>query len=244
MKQSLKGQLLANLLFTVIFSSVLIAYCALTSSLLVNNAGVKTVSADADERKVILLDPGHGGEDGGAVGINGIPEKDLNLMISQTLCELFRFSGYEVAATRTEDIMLYDKSADHLGRKKLLDLTARLNIANSTMPQLFIGIHMNSFPQEKYSGLTVYYSPNKAESKAAAAALQRDVIRYLQPDNDRELKEAGSNIYLLDRIEYPAILVECGFLSNRAECERLSDPAYRQVLSLVIFSSLSSFLEE
>ncbi len=244
MNYSLKKQIFANSLFIAIFSAVFIVYCAVTSSLLVNTDEAESASADAEKKKVILLDPGHGGEDGGAVGVNGVLEKDLNLMISQTLYDLFRFSGYDVRATRDEDVMLYDRNADYKGRKKILDLAARLDIANSTMPDLFVGIHMNSFPQEKYSGLTVYYSPNKSASRDAADALRNEVTRYLQPENNRELKAAGSNIYILNRIEYPAILIECGFLSNREECEMLSDNEYRQRLSFVIFSALSSFLEE
>lgn len=244
MNYSLKRQIVANSLFIALFSAVFILYCAVTSSLLINTDEAKSASADAERKKVILLDPGHGGEDGGAVGINGVLEKDLNLMISQTLYDLFRFSGYDVRATRDEDIMLYDRNADYKGRKKILDLAARLDIANDTMPDLFVGIHMNSFPQEKYSGLTVYYSPNKSVSHDAADALRGDVIRYLQPENDRELKAAGSNIYILNRIEYPAILIECGFLSNSEECEMLCTEEYRRRLSFVIFSSLSSFLEE
>ncbi len=241
---SLKKQVFANSLFIAIFSALFIVYCTVTSSLLVDTNEAKSASVDAERKKIILLDPGHGGEDGGAVGISGVLEKDLNLMISQTLYDLFRFSGYDVRATRDEDVMLYDRNADYKGKKKILDLAARLEIANNTAPDLFVGIHMNSFPQEKYSGLTVYYSPNKSQSHDAAEALRGDVIRHLQPDNNRELKAAGSNIYILDRIEYPAILIECGFLSNREECEILSDADYRQRLSFVIFSSLSAFLEE
>ncbi len=244
MNYSLKNQVLANSLFIAVFSALFIVYCAVTSSLLSDTDEAQSASVDAERRKVILLDPGHGGEDGGAVGVSGVLEKDLNLMISTTLYDLFRFSGYDVRATRDEDVMLYDRNADYKGKKKILDLAARLEIANSTMPDLFVGIHMNSFPQEKYSGLTVYYSPNKPQSLDAAEALRSDVIRCLQPDNKRELKAAGSNIYILNRIEYPAILIECGFLSNSAECNMLSDAEYRQRLSFVIFSSLSAFLEE
>ena len=139
--------------------------------------------------------------------------------------------------------MLYDKNSNYAGKKKILDLAARLAISENALPDLFVGIHMNSFPQEKYSGLTVYYSDAKEESRLAASALREDVIALLQSENHRELK-SGSNIYLLERASFPAILIECGFLSNREECEMLSTESYRQKLSWVIFSSISSFLEE
>ena len=243
MKFEDKKLLMKNSAFIAIFALLLILYCSLASRLTTDSFLSETASADAVERKVIVVDPGHGGEDGGAVGINGVLEKDLNLMISDDLCELFRFTGYEVIPTRTEDIMLYDRKVDYKGRKKVLDLAARLNIANAAMPDLFVGIHMNAFPQQKYSGLTVYYSDQTPISRQAAEKLRTDVIALLQPQNDREIK-SGNGIYLLNRASYPAILVECGFLSNPQECDLLSSEEYRQKLSLVIYYSIASFLEE
>lgn len=238
-----KKLLINNFSFIGFFALLFICYCTVTSWLVGNTDLSQSASLDVRQKKVIVIDPGHGGEDGGAIGINGTLEKDLNLLISDDLSELFQFAGYEVIPTRTEDIMLYDKSVNHIGRKKVLDLAARLEIAKNATPDLFVGIHMNSFPQEKYSGLTVYYSDKTQESSLVAEALRQDVRSYLQPDNNREIK-SGRNIYLLERASYPAILVECGFLSNRQECELLSTEEYRQKLTFVIFSSLASFLEE
>ena len=232
-----------NFAFIGAFALIFIFYCYFGSKLIDSSGISKTASVEIQEKKVLVIDPGHGGEDGGAIGVNGVLEKDLNLIISNDLCEIFRFSGYEVIPTRTEDVMLYDKNSDYSGKKKVLDLAARLTVGENALPDLFVGIHMNSFPQEKYSGLTVYYSDAMEESRMAASALREDVIALLQPENNRELK-SGGNIYLLERASFPAILIECGFLSNREECELLSKESYRQKLSFVIFSSLSSFLEE
>ena len=243
MRNEDKKLLCKNFAFIGVFALIFICYCSVGSRLTDKFPSSKTASADVEERKIVVIDPGHGGEDGGAVGINGILEKDVNLIISNELCELFRFAGYAVIPTRTEDVMLCDRNADYKGRKKILDLAARLKIGESAMPDLFVGIHMNSFPQEKYSGLTVYYSDNTETSHFAAEALRQSVVTLLQPENHRELK-TGDSIYLLDRASYPAILIECGFLSNPEECELLSTDGYRQKLSFVIFSSLSSFLEE
>ncbi len=243
MKTEDKKLLYSNFTFIAVFALLFICYCTVASRLTIDKRVTQSASADVDEKKTIVIDPGHGGEDGGAVGINGILEKELNLLISDDLCQLFRFAGYEIIPTRTEDILLYDRNVDFKGRKKVLDLAARLEISNTAMPDLFVGIHMNAFPQEKYSGLTVYYSDNVPVSHQAAEHLRKEVISLLQPQNNREIK-SGKNIYLLDRATYPAILVECGFLSNSAECELLSTKEYRQKLSFVIFTSLASFLEE
>ena len=243
MKNEDKNLLYKNSAFICAFALIFICYCYIGSRLIESSEISKTASVEIKEKKVLVIDPGHGGDDGGAIGTNGVLEKDLNLAISNDLCEIFRFAGYEVIPTRTEDIMLYDKNSNYAGKKKILDLAARLTVGENALPDLFVGIHMNSFPQEKYSGLTVYYSDAMEESRLAASALREDVIALLQPENHRELK-SGGNIYLLERASFPAILIECGFLSNREECELLSTDGYRQKLSFVIFSSLSSFLEE
>lgn len=246
MSYSLKKQIIANTAFIAVFSLIFLLYCITASSLFksVNAQPQSTSASGTEEKKVIVLDPGHGGEDGGTVGVNGVYEKDLNLAVSETFASVLRFAGYEVIETRTEDILLYDRNVDFKGRKKILDLAARLEIAQNAMPDIFVGIHMNAFPQEKYSGLTVYYSKNHPSGYDAAMGLQSTVKATLQPDNNRAIKAAGSNIYLLDRLQFPAVLIECGFLSNHEECEKLSSEEYRQQLSFVFFASLVSFLEE
>ena len=242
MKTEDKKLLINNFSFIAVFALLLICYCRVTAGLTYESHISQSASATVEQKKIIVIDPGHGGEDGGAIGTNGTLEKELNLIIAGDLSDLFRFAGYEVIPTRTEDVMLYDKRVNYNGRKKILDLAARLEIAKTSMPDIFVGIHMNAFPQSKYSGLTVYYSDNISESRTAAEALQHDVVSLLQPQNNREIKP-GNNLYLLDRATYPAILVECGFLSNPRECELLSTKEYRQKLIFVLFSSLTSFLE-
>ncbi len=244
MKDKTKKQLLANAAFLTLFSLLFLSYCLISSSIFGKAISAQSNEIFVCERKKIVIDPGHGGEDCGAIGINGILEKDINLMISDNLCDLMRFAGYEVIPTRTEDILLYDKNADHRGKKKIMDLAARRRIAEENDPDIFAGIHMNAFPQSKYSGLTVYYSKNDPSSIRAAEGVRNNIIEHIQPNNTREMKAAGSNIYLLDRLDCPAILIECGFLSNETECALLSTSEYRQQLSFVIFSSLSTFLEE
>ena len=243
---ALKRQLLSNFAFIFIFSFLFAVYCQLAVFIFDNvGSGLKHTAVSSNiSGKLILLDAGHGGEDGGTVGANGINEKVLNLEMSNALEVYLKFAGFEVVQTRTEDVLLYDKSADFKGRKKMLDLAERLRIAKELSPDLFISIHMNSFPDAKYSGLTVYYSPNDERSRVAAELMRASVIENIQPNNHRELKSAGSNIYLLNRLDTPSVLVECGFLSNSAECELLCTKEYLHKLSFVLFSSVSSFFEE
>ncbi len=241
-----KRLLLSNLSLIFLFCLLFSVYGQVAFFIFDNaESGRENAEASSDiSEKLILLDAGHGGEDGGTVGVNGVYEKTLNLEMSAALEVYLRFAGFEVVQTRTEDVLLYDKTADFKGRKKMLDLAERLRIAEELLPDLFISIHMNAFPDGKYSGLTVYYSPNDEQSRVAAEEMRTSVINLLQPGNNRELKRAGSNIYLLNRLDTPSVLVECGFLSNDAECELLCTKEYRNKLSFVLFSSVSSFFAE
>lgn len=186
----------------------------------------------------VILDAGHGGEDGGAVSPQGYFEKDLNLAICEQMQTMLLSNGVNTVMTRTEDILLYDRSVDYQGRKKALDLLARRRIGEETPDSLFVSIHMNAYPLSQYTGLQVWYSPNDPSSLELARQIQTTVSSHLQPQNDRKVKAAGSNIYLLHHLQSPALLVECGFLSNPEEAERLHDPEYQRQLAFLISLSL------
>ena len=193
---------------------------------------------------VFLIDPGHGGEDGGA-SVGNILEKDLNLTVSRNLADICTIFGQSVQLTRSSDKLLYDAYGDldnYSGKKKTYDLRNRLRMAEESGAALFIGIHMNKFPQEKYRGLQVYYSPNAAGSENAANLIQTYTRKYLMPENERETKKATDAIYILDRIRMPAVLVECGFLSNPEECSNLCDPAYQVKLASAIFAGCTEWI--
>ncbi len=183
----------------------------------------------------VVIDAGHGGRDGGAISDGGIVEKDLNLSLSFMICDYLTACGIKCKMTRKEDFLVCDENDPSIkGKVKMTDLKNRLEIAQSNPEAIFVSIHMNKFPMEKYRGTQVYYSRNNEYSAEIAESVRKSVVQYLQPDNKRVCKSAGSSIYILDRISVPAVLIECGFLSNREECELLSDEEYRKKLSLVI----------
>ncbi len=188
--------------------------------------------------KVIVLDAGHGGEDSGAVGVDGTLEKDLNLMMCMQIKDILSSLGYKVVLTRDEDRLLYSDSENIKGKRKHFDLKNRYLIANEYDTAVFVSIHMNKYPVEKYSGTQVYYSKNNSLSRNIAAGIQRNTAAYLQPNNKREIKASNGSIYLLDRLECPAVLIECGFLSNIDECKCINDPAYRKKLAFIVSYSL------
>ncbi len=201
------------------------------------------VTGEVPERPpVVILDAGHGGEDCGAVGINGVYEKDINLAMTRFLAARLRACGIEVVETRTDDHLLYDPATVEPGHKKSADLANRAAVATRYTDAVFISIHMNSFPTEKYDGLQVWYGNGDEMSYALATAVQAGVQKTLQPQNHRKVRASNGNMYLLDHIECPSILIECGFLTNRAECEKLSSEAYQKELSFVLFCVMMDYL--
>ena len=193
---------------------------------------------------IVIIDAGHGGEDGGAIGTNGIYEKDINLNIANQLDTMLRAAGVPTVMTRSKDHLLYDPNSDYEGRKKVLDMQARLNICKQYEHAIFVSIHQNTFGQERYHGLQVYYSANNEQSKPLAQAIQSLSATSICPGNNRKIKNAGTDIFLLDRNDHPAVLVECGFLSNPEECEKLSDESYQKQVATTICVSILNFFEQ
>ncbi len=199
---------------------------------------------DTDMGKVtIVIDAGHGGEDGGCEG-NGLVEKNLNLDISMRLASLLREAGVNVVMTRETDILLYDKNSDYEGKKKVQDVRRRLEIATEQENAVLVSIHMNYFAETKYSGLQVWYSKNDSKSRILANLIQTEVKTTLQPNNKRSIKEATSGIFLLNNATFPAVLVECGFLSNTDEARALGDAEYRQALAKSIFEAIMKYISQ
>ncbi len=199
-----------------------------------------------EDMPVVVVDAGHGGEDGGCTSSDGVNEKELNLVVSRKVRDILASSGYKVIMTRDEDVMLYDMYddlEDYLGKKKMYDLKNRIKLAEENDAEIFVSIHMNKFPRQQYCGLQVYYSDNNGSSSKLAENIRANTAAYLQPDNDRQIKPSGSSIFVLDRLEMPAVLVECGFLSNPDETQKLCDNEYQSKLALVIATSIMSYRE-
>lgn len=229
------------LIFTVFFvvCTLILLYCAGAAQ---DSAAEKEADADSVIMPCIVLDAGHGGEDGGAVGVDGLLEKTVNLKVAEAMKDMFKLAGISVVMTRTEDVMLNDPDAAIGGKKKMTDLRSRLKIAQNTPEGVLVSIHMNSFSQAKYRGLQVYYSPNHADSAVLAQTVQDAARTHLQPDNQRKIKPADSSIYLLAHCDRPAVLIECGFLSNPEECALLGKAEYLGELSTVIFAAICDYL--
>lgn len=191
----------------------------------------------------VILDAGHGGEDGGAVSKSGIVEKDVNLAIVMTLKEMFNISGFEVIMIREKDISINDETADTIREKKVSDLHNRLRIANSVEDGILLSVHQNNFTDSKYWGAQVFFSNNNPMSKELSEYIRQSFSGLLQPQNTREIKPAGRNIYILWNAKIPAVIVECGFLSNSAESEKLNNEDYQKQIAFTIYCGFMNYFK-
>lgn len=195
-------------------------------------------------KKVILIDPGHGGYDGGAEGKSSIKEKDINLNISLKLREKLKEKGFEVVMTREDDRALINEDAKKYSTKKAEDLANRCKIKKESNPDLFISIHQNHFPEGQYYGAQVWYSQNK-KSESLAHIIQEGLKVDLKDNNKRVEKPAGNSYKILrTHDEMPSVLVECGFLSNYTEEQKLLSNEYQNNVADSIAKSISKFLNE
>lgn len=191
--------------------------------------------------KAVIIDAGHGGPDGGAVGVDGVVEKNINLAISLDLKQLFLAAGFKVIMIRESDISVHDPGSDSIRQKKVTDIHNRFKTAQQNPSALYLSIHQNKFEDKQYCGTQVFYSKNNEDSKILAESIQSTVRSLLQPQNGREIKLSGKNIYILYHSKSPTVLVECGFLSNPEEAEKLQADDYQKKMAFAIFSGTLKF---
>lgn len=188
----------------------------------------------------VIIDAGHGGFDGGAVAGDGTVEKDINLEISLKLASILRFNGFKVIMTRTEDIGT-DTVSGSVAKRKKNDLQNRLLLMEKNPDALYISVHLNKFTTSAASGTQVFYTPNFKEAYDLSLLVQKSVVSMLQPENTRTVKQGTSATYLLKNAKVPAIIVECGFLSNKSDLEKLKTEDYQSQMAFAIASGIMDF---
>jgi len=189
--------------------------------------------------KVIVIDPGHGGYDPGRPGFSGKDEKDINLAISLYLREYLEQSGSIVIMIREKDISLYEDDGSGR-RKKTIDMAKRKDIIKKNEPHALVSIHVNSFYQSRYHGAQTFYSLDNEESKQLATIIQEELIRVLGNDNKRQ-PQGKDDIFIIKGLDIPTVLIECGFLSNPQEEQKLNDPQYQQKVAWSIYVGLQRY---
>lgn len=188
----------------------------------------------------IVIDAGHGGDDPGKIGINGVLEKDINLTIAHKLKELLEAQGYEVIMTRTTGEGLYQSGTKNM---KVEDMQKRCGIITKAMPVFTVSIHQNSYPEEYVKGAQVFYYGQSKEGEALAKKIQNSLITHLDPENHR-VEKANESYYLLKKTPTPTVIVECGFLSNSEEAELLNTNEYQDKVAWAIMMGILQYLNE
>lgn len=192
----------------------------------------------AEENRLILIDAGHGGNDPGKVGVDGVLEKDLNLTLAKKLEVLLEQQDMEVMLIREEDHGLYDDDASN---KKAQDMKRRCELINSEQPACVVSIHQNSYHEESVRGAQVFYYGTSKESEQLAKLLQTELIRVGDPESARQAR-ANDTYYLLKKTAVPTVIVECGFLSNWEDCAKLQDENYQDRLVWAIHMGILKYM--
>lgn len=208
---------------------------------LAKEAAVYTASKavqEQDEKYCVVIDAGHGGIDPGKVGINGAKEKDINLSIALKVKQFLEANDVQVVLTRDTDEGLYDADASN---QKVQDMKRRVSIIEETAPSVTVSIHQNSYPEEYVHGAQVFYYETSAEGKKLAEILQTRLVDDVDHENKRQIK-ANDSYYLLKKTPTPIVIVECGFLSNQEEAEKLCSELYQEKVAWAIHLGILQYL--
>ena len=206
---------------------------------LLGNRAVTVFSENLAQPKCVIIDAGHGGIDSGAVSCTGVYESNINLQIALKLRDLMHLLGIKTIMIRDTDCSI-DTEGNTIAAKKISDIKERIRIINTTPNAILISIHQNHFQDQRYSGAQAFYNSIE-QSKVLAEKIQSDLRSNLDPGNKRKVKKI-SGVYLMERINAPGVLIECGFLSNPSEEAKLRDNQYQNKICSVISTTLSQYL--
>lgn len=219
----------------ILFSGILLITVCINISYKIDDVMVKTVGINnVKTKKTVIIDPGHGGIDVGTVGIDGSLEKNINLSISLDLYDYLMVSGINTVLTRDGDYEVY-----RAGEKRTKsDLYNRMDFINSVPDSILISIHQNHFENEAEWGTQVWFSPNDEISPTIADKILQSVKKNIQPENKRENKVSDNSYYILYKAQKPSVMVECGFVSNRNENNKLQDKEYQKDMAYSILAGI------
>lgn len=229
-----------NVLNIGFLALIVITICILSipkEDFLITNSNVKN-------KPRIILDAGHGGFDGGAVAQDGTVEKDINLNIALSLEKMLKSSGFDVIMTRRTDTSTEDDSGDRIPSKKKSDLKNRLLLMEKYNDSIFVSIHLNKFTTSAARGSQIFYSANCEDSKILGDFIQNSIVNKIQKDNKRVNKKSTSSTYILHNATVPAVLVECGFLSNKSELMLLKKAEYQNEMAFCIYCGILDYYKE
>lgn len=229
----------SNILLVGLIFLLLVAIYSLNADI----GGSRATSGDTGQ-KVVILDPGHGGEDPGAVGTNaGLKEKDINLKIALKVKDLLQKDGFNIIMTREDDRLEYSEGTTSVTEKRRQDLTRRKKMMDDSGANIVVSIHLNKFPEAKYTGAQTFYPPDSPESLKLATDLQNSIRKLVDSENKRQAMLKKDQIIILRELKTPTTIVECGFLSNPDEEKKLATDEYQDKLAGAIADGIKTYLK-
>ena len=204
------------------------------------NKNLQAVNSNIKNQKTVILDAGHGTPDEGASSKTGVTEATINLSITLKTKEFLEQNGYKVILTRKNNNGIYDSNCTTIREKKNSDLKNRVKIANQSDADIFVSIHLNKIPEEKYWGWQTFYKNKNEEGKKLAESIQNNLNKVIQKENKRVPLKID-NIYIIRNIKIATTIVECGFLSNNEEAKLLETAEYQEKLAEGIYKGIEDY---
>lgn len=230
--------------YIFLFSVVIVSLCLFLIFYTAESSIITSNNFSVNKEITVIVDAGHGGIDGGAVAEDGTAEKDINLPIALYLEAYLSALGVNTKLTRAEDISIHSPHAKTVREIKVSDIHNRMKIIEDTDNCIFVSVHQNSYSNPKYSGAQVFYSPNTTASAEIADCIQASIVSNLQNDNSRLIKKSTKDIYLLYYAKKPAVLVECGFITNKNELELLKNGEYQRKMAFSIALGILNYINK
>lgn len=206
----------------------------------INTSKTVATMATPVSSKTIIVDAGHGGEDGGAVSNDGVSEAEINLKIALKLQQLLEQSGSNVVLTRSDNNAIYDVDKKTLREKKNSDIRNRVKIGNGSSADIFVSIHLNKIPENQYYGWQTFFKDGNEDGKRLATCIQNNLNETMQKENKRTPLKIN-NVYIIKHVEIPTVIVECGFLSNSEEEKQLQQEEYQTKLAWGIYNGIMEY---
>lgn len=230
---------------TALYIFIFLSCCIYGIIIVVKNQDeVVATNALPITNKVVVIDAGHGLPDAGAEGFYGTTEQKINLEIALKLQKIIEQSGAKVYLTRSDENGIYSSESNTIREKKISDVKNRVQIGNESDADIFVSIHLNKFPaSSSYSGWQTFYQKNSEESKSLAMLIQKNLNKNINKDNNRQSLSIN-NVYVMDKLHIPAIIVECGFLSNDEETKNLKNDNYQSKLAWGIYLGIQDYFIE
>jgi len=238
----------SNIIFVTAIFLLSLVLIGINSVFLTNSTNAndpnQIASGDAGKGRTVVLDPGHGGEDPGAVSDSGILEKEINLNIAMEVKRLLEADGYTVLMTRTEDTLIYDDTATGETAMRKQDLERRKRMMDESGADIVISIHMNKFPDASVRGAQTFFTKESPDSQRLAKAIQQSIVDNADPNNRRAALVKRDDVIITKNVQTTTIIVEGGFLSNPEEEQLLSNTEYQNKLANAIKLGIDTFFQQ